>query len=222
MRAIAASITTACLAACDPLVDADYSGDALFRLQGVASSTRGEGVTTTGVKGAALWQATSSWGMTAFTRLPLSVEFPAFWIDVISLPRDEVLFELAPGEPAIAEAYLHIVKPDTGSAPRADDFLATEYGHALVYVSAELPPSGMTAGYLSGNLAPGFHVMTRTSLTELTVPQQLLVERCVALAVDTPPDRARASCTVQHLYRLEPAPDDLTTILRFHVEPPST
>jgi hypothetical protein len=215
------ALAIACLVACDPLVDTSYSGEPLVRLQGVVSSTQGAEITPTGAKGAALWQTASLWGLTDFTRLPLSLEFPVFWFDVMAQPRDEALFQVDLGEPAIAEGYLHIVKPTTGTTARGDDFLATEYEHALIYVTAELPPGGATAQYLGGDLAPGFHVVARTSVATLTAPQQVLVERCVALATTVPPDLARASCTAQRLYRLDPAFDDLTTLLRFRVELPS-
>jgi hypothetical protein len=208
------------LPACDPLVDTSYSGEPLVRLQGVVSSTQGADLAPTGAKGAALWQAASLWGLTDFTRLPLSLEFPVFWFDVMASPHDDALFQVDPAEPAIAEGYLHIVKPTTGEMARADDFLATEYEHTLIYVSGELPPGGATAMYLGDALAPGFHIATRTAVVALTPLQQAMVERCVAHAPGVPPEQARASCTAQRLYRLDPSPDDLMTLLRFRVELP--
>jgi hypothetical protein len=206
--------------ACGALVDSDYAGEPLLRLQGVASGARLSSVTTTGVKGAVLWQGLDVAGPVGFTRLPLAFEFPAFWIDVLTLPGDAAALRLGPGEPMIAEAYLHIVKPGTSPTPRSDDFLATDYAHVLVYVEAACPPDGMTAQYLGAPLEPGFHVMVRTAVAELTAPQHVLVEQCVELATAMPPARARASCTEQHRYQLAPAPDDLDTILQFHVEVP--
>jgi hypothetical protein len=204
-----------CLAACGSLVDTSYAGEPLLRLRGVVSSQGGNQPIGTDVRAALLWQGVQDTGVTGFTRLPLSIEFPTFSIDVLSVPRDEVLFQVATDEPAIGEAYLHIVRPGTGPRPSVRDFVATDYDHALVYVSAEVPPSGLTSLYLGAAVAPGFHVMFRTSTADLTAPQQLLVERCVALALDTPPARALASCTAQHAYRLEPSPTDLATILEF-------
>jgi hypothetical protein len=226
--AIAAACATVGATACDALVDPGYSGEPLIRLQGVVSSTRGD-VTPTGAKGAALWQAASLQGLTDFTRLPLRVDFPVFRIDVIAPPREEALFHVDPGEPAIAEAYLHIVKPDTASMARADDFLATDYEHALIYVTGELSQGGATALYLgmAGAVAPGFHVVTRSSVDvehgEMLRPsQQALAERCVALAPTGPPGRAHDSCFEQRRYRLDPTPDDLATLLQFRVELPGT
>jgi hypothetical protein len=219
MRVSLLSIVGLCLAACDPLVGTDYTGEPVLRLRGVMSSAQDDG-STIGAKGAALWQTTSFWGQTDFTPLPMTIEFPDFWLDLLSLPHDEVLFQLDPGEPAIAEAYLHIVKPDAGAMPHADDFMATDYDHALVYVSAQVP-AGVTAVYLGAALAPGFHLLTRTAVSDLTTPQQALVERCVALATGGPPDRIRASCVALHLYRLDPTPDDLATLLRFLMKVPS-
>jgi hypothetical protein len=206
-------------AGCDAMVDADYAGEPTVRLQGAAtSSSHADLVTSTGVKAAAVWQGIEYQDGGAFTRLPLRMEFPVFWIDVLSPPDDGVAFTLGPGEPPIAEAYLHIVKPDTGAQALAGDFLASDFDHALLYVSATPAPGGLTAQYLGGAPAPGFHLMSRTATDALTLPQQGLVERCVASA---PPGvlavSARAGCTARRLYQLAPASHDLETILAFHV-----
>src|SRR5262245_53198083 len=151
---IASGCAVAC--ACDPMVDTDYAGEPLIRLQGAASTTSGD-PTTVGVKAAALWQGTSYVGPVGLSRLPLSIEFPVFWIDVLTIPGDELTFTLDSGEPPIAEGYLHIVKPTTAASPRADDFLATDFVHALVYLAGDVPANGPTAAYLGGALAGGFH-----------------------------------------------------------------
>lgn len=208
------------VAACDPLVNVDYAGEPLVRLQGVASILRKDAGTTQ-VDGAMLWQVPSAAGVKGFTRVPLRTEFPALWLDVVSLPRPEVSFQVASGEPVIAEAYLHVVRRAAGPVVRGDDFVATELGHALVYVGGELAPDGVTASYLGGALEPGFHIVRRSSTSELTAPQRQLVERCATESPGGPPDRIRASCTAQHLYRLSPTPDDVDTVLRFDLEPRS-
>lgn len=213
-------LAAAGLAGCDPLVDTTYPGEPLVRLQGVVSSTQGTDIAPTGAKGAVLWQAANLSELTGFTRLPLSLDFPVLTFEVMEPPADDAVFQVDPGEPVIGEGYLHIVKPTTGERARPEDFLATEYDHALIYVAADLPPGGPTAQYLGGALGAGFHVAVRTATATLTPPQQALVERCVQLATGMPPDRVRASCTAQRLYRLDPAPEDLTTLLRFRVELP--
>jgi hypothetical protein len=215
-----AIIAALACAACGTLVDAEYAGEPVVRLRGVASGPRLSRETTAGVKGAILWQSLGPSGLVDFTRLPLELEFPAFWIDILSLPHDDAALQLEPGAPTIAEAYLHIVRPDTGGLPRADDFLATDYEHVLVYVAGPCAPGTMTASYLGAPLDRGFHVMVRAPVDPLPAPQQVLVEQCVARAGDTPPDRARAACTALHHYQLAPAPDDLETVLQFHVESP--
>jgi hypothetical protein len=220
MQIIAVFLATACGAACGTLVDDDYAGEPLFRLQGIAASTQSD-VTRTGVKGAAFWQHPDP-AASALTRLPLVIEFPTFWIDVLSPPRDAVTFRIGPDEPAIGEAYLHIVNSDTGPAPGSDDFLATDYDHVLVYAAGAVAPGSPTADYLGAALAPGFHVLLRSSTDELSGSQQVLVERCVAAAPGDAADRARASCTALHSYRLAPAPGDLTALLRFHLVVKST
>jgi hypothetical protein len=206
---------SACVA-CGSLVGPAYAGDPLFRLQGLAASRQVSSIATAGAHGAAHWQGPDL-AVSAFMRLPLHVEFPTFWIDVMSPPGAAVLFQLGAGEPAIGEGYLHVVRSDVGAPSRPGDFLATDYEHALVYIGGEVSPGGLTATYLGAALAPGFHVVNRTPTTELTAPQQLLVEQCIA-ARGPPSERTRASCMVERLYRLEPAADDLDTVLRFHLE----
>ena len=218
MRRIA--IIAALGAGCGSLTDAEYAGEPILRLQGVASGPRLSRETTAGVQAAVLWQGPTAAGAVDFTRLPLHVEFPAFWIDVLALPHEAAMRQLESSAPAVAEAYLHIVKPGTQTLPRADDFLATDYQHVLVYVADLCSPGSMTASYLGAPLDAGFHVMVRTTVDQLTAPQLLLVEQCVARMSDTPPARARASCTELHRYQLTPAADDLETTLQFHVESP--
>ena len=214
---VMATVLACGAAACGSLVDGDYAGDPLLRLQGVATA-RMDSVTTAGAKAAALWQSALATGTVNYTPLPLDIEFPAFWVDILELPHGDAMLQLDPAEPSFAEAYLHIVGPGIGPLPRAEDFLATDYQHVLVHVAGALVPTSLTASYLGGALSPGFHVMVRTEVAELSPAQQVLVERCVALATGVPAVRARATCTVQHLYRLAPAPDDLATIWSFRLE----
>jgi hypothetical protein len=208
--------TVSCLGACGSLVGADYGGEPLFRLQGLAATRRSDPVSSTGVEAAALWQGTSA-RAAVLAPMPLDIAFPTFWIDVVAAPSDEVVFQLAPEEPPIAEAYLHIVKPDRLAHP--GELLASDYEHALVYVGAAVPPDGVTTSYLGGPLEPGFHVMVRQAVSELTAAQQILVDRCVAEATDAPPAIARANCTAERLYRLDRSPADLQTLLHFSLSP---
>lgn len=214
MQRIVLALISACIA-CGSLVGTDYAGEPLLRLQGIASTAPGTSLAIAGVKGATYWQAPDP--MTgAFTRLPMHIEFPTFWIDVMASPRPQALFRLDASGPLIGEASLHIVKPDTGSVPSTGDILATDYQHVLVYVSDELPPDGLTAMYLGAALAPGFHVMSWSSTVELTAPQQVLAEQCIA-AAPAPAEHVRIACRLRRLYRLTPTPDDLETVLRFHL-----
>src|SRR5678815_5691382 len=130
--------TVSCLGACGSLVAADYAGEPLFRLQGLAATRRSDPVSSTGVEAATVWQGTSA-RAAVLTPMPLHIAFPTFWIDVVAIPSDEVVFQLAPEEPPIAEAYLHIVKPDR--LAHAGELLASDYEHALVYVGAAMPPA---------------------------------------------------------------------------------
>jgi hypothetical protein len=207
------------IAGCGSLVDGDYAGEPMLRLQGVAGARQTKD-TTAGAKAAALWQGPGAAGAVRFTRLPLENDFPAFWIDVLALPRDDATLWLGAGEPVFAEAYLHIIRGDVGPQPRRDDFLATDYEHVLVWISDAMPADGLTASYFGAALTPGFHVVTRRACTELTTAQQAMVARCVELSTDLPPDRALGTCTAQHLYQLAPAADDLDTLLTFRVEQP--
>ncbi|MCE9577233.1 MAG: hypothetical protein K8W52_29060 [Deltaproteobacteria bacterium] len=222
MRVLAAVISTiAVVPACDALVATDYAGEPLVRLQGAAVDTRsGDGVAAGGAMAALVWQGTE--GAIAFTRLPLRVDFPVLWLDVLAPPPPPALFAVGAGEPAIAEAYFHLVRPDTRAVPHAGDVLATDYTHALVYVSADLAPASTTAAYLGAPLSAGFHLVVRSTVDALTAPQQQLVERCVAQAPPGAAARARAGCAAQRLYRLDPTTRDLATVLTFLFESPTT
>jgi hypothetical protein len=205
------------LPACGSLVDGDYPGEPLVRLHGVP----GLGPTfdtTPGAKAAALWQSDRPEGTVEFTRLPLEIDFPAFWIAILAPPRDDAMLQIDPSEPAFAEGYLHIIKGDSGAQATPEAFLATDYEHVLLYLTDATPPGGLTARYLGAALGPGFHVATRSEVTLLSAPQQALVDQCVAAAGSLSPARAAATCTAQHLYQLAPAPDDLDTLLEFRVE----
>ena len=56
------------------------------------------------------------------------------------------------------------------------------------------------------------------STDELTAPQQVLVDRCIAAALPDASERVRASCAALHRYQLAPTEGDLTTLLRFQPE----
>jgi len=224
MRVLAVVISTiAVVPACDAMVATDYAGEPLVRLQGAAVDTRSGGsVPTGGAMAALVWQGTSGEGGIAFTRLPLRVDFPVLWLDVLAPPPPSALFAVGAGEPPIAEAYFHLVRPDTRAVPHAGDFLATDYTHALVYVTADLAPASTTAAYLGAPLSAGFHLVVRSPVDALTAPQQQLVERCAALAPPAAAARAGAVCTAQRLYRLDPTTRDLATVLTFLFESPTT
>jgi len=208
-------------AGCDSLAAPDYAGVALVSLKGMASSSSGgDPVTKSGILAAALWQGTSYRGPIGFSRLALRLEFPEFWIDIVSLPAPNDQFALAKGEPTIAEGYLHIVASDSATAPQPGDIVATDYDHALVYVSAPLPPVSAASAYLGGVITAGFHVMTRTPVDSLTPAAQLMVQRCVESAPLLSRAEAEDTCTAQHLYRLDVADGDLGTTLDFTVEQP--
>ncbi len=205
--------------ACDALVPGDYAGSPVLRIQGLASPSVGDAtIIRDGVLAAAVWQDESADGAARFSRLALDLEFPLFTIEMLKLPGPDVEFSVADGEPAIAEAYLHIVEEDTGPQPALADFLATDFEHALVYVSASPSEGSLTSEYLGGRLAPGFHVMDRTPVDTLTPAQLSLVARCAAAATDLPPSQAEASCAARRLYRLGLARDDLRTVLDFRPE----
>src|SRR5262250_1693579 len=144
-------------AGCDALAAPDYAGVALVSLKGVASSSSSSGdpVTRSGILAAALWQGTSYRGPIGFSRLALRLEFPEFWIDVLSVPAANEQFALAKGEPTIAEGYLHILASASEAAPQPNDIVATDYQHALVYVSTPLPPVSAASAYLGGVTTAG-------------------------------------------------------------------
>lgn len=210
-------LTIACLstAACGSLAGPEYAGEPLISLRGVAASDSRE--SWRDVHAAAFWQAVDP-VQSQTTRLPIYNEFPTFWLDVIAQPPHAMLFHVDTGEPLIAEAYLHIIRADRDPDPVAGDIVATDYEHALIYVGGELVPGGPTARYLGGALSPGFHIAESVSTSAPTLAQAPLVERCAAIAGDTPAIRAR--CIAARSYQLQPAPSDLDTVLQFYVNAP--
>lgn len=198
------------LGGCGSLAAEDYPGEPLVQLRGMAQGPPRSTEAAT-FDGAVRWQRLAQNAATLM-RVPLEPSFPTFWIDVVAWPPDDVFVQLG-DEPAFAEGYLHIVRADLEDQAAYDDILATELSHALIYVREAIAADSMTARYLGGALAPGFHVASRRGTTALDPAQQLLVEQCVALAGDA--SNARAICTLQHLYQLAPAPLDLDTLLTF-------
>lgn len=203
-------VVIAALGACGSLADEDYAGEPILQLRGVPGSAP-LATDSERFDGAVHWQGLAL-NATALARAPLEPSFPTFRIDVVAWPPASALLRLG-DEPAFAEGYLHIVRADARAPITTGDVLATELTHVLVYVDGAVAPDSLTARYLGAALAPGFHIVTRSATTELDAPRQMLVEQCVAQAMDPP--RALDTCTLQHLYQLAPEPTDLETLLSF-------
>src|SRR5262249_9190707 len=89
---------------------------------------------------------------------PTRFRFPdAVTIRVLAPTPDGGFFAL-PGEVVrVAEGYLYVAAGDR-AVPRSWDFIGGVFDVVLVYVDGDVAPGSMTAAYLGGVLAPGFHL----------------------------------------------------------------
>jgi hypothetical protein len=192
------------LGACDAQVAADYPGEPLVRIRGVAIGFD-DGQTASAA--AVRWNPQRGADLTAGPRqaLPLRTRPPAgVTLEVVTAPVEQAYFGFA-GEPArIAEGTLFLTHGDA-LVGEAIDF-------ALVHLDGEAAPGSLAAAYLGGALAPGFHLLDVRATAELTPPQAYLAARCREAEGEE-----AAACRASRLYELIPTPDDLDTALPFFV-----
>lgn len=194
----------AVVAACDAQVAPvapDYSGEPLARLRGVAIGFD-DGETASGA--AVRWNPQRGADLTSgpLQALPLRARPPAgVLLEVVTAPDSAVTFGFT-GEPArLAEGTLFLTEGEA-LVGEAIDF-------ALVHVDGEVTPGSLTAAYLGGALAPGFHLVDVRATAELTPAQASLAAGCAARGADS------AACRAARLYELLPTPEDLDTSLPF-------
>lgn len=199
------------LAACDAQVAAEYPGDPLVRVRGTAIGFD-EGDTASAA--AVRWNPQRGAELTAGPRqaLPLRTHPPSsVTLELVAAPVEEAYFGFE-GEPArIAEGTLFLTHGDA-LVGEAIDFV-------LVHLDGEAAPGSLTAAYLGGALAPGFHLLDVRATAELSPAQAYLTARCQDAEAGEDAAAAWAACRAPRLYELLPTPDDLDTALPFFVHP---
>jgi hypothetical protein len=211
LRGALPSALLALLAGCDTLVDPSYPGEAMARLRGTIV---GFGVEQVGDSAAILWNRNVGPSVPSgpFGLAPLVPSFPSgLTIHVLAPPPEEAYFGVTGENAQIAEAYLYLVRPGTTEPIASLDLVGTAVDSVLVYVRGEVQPGSMTASYLGGVRAPGYHLLDWRATAELTDAQSHFSERCAA---EMP--GAAAACRAKRLYRLVDTPADLDTELVFY------
>ncbi|HEV7554216.1 MAG TPA: hypothetical protein VGO00_02110 [Kofleriaceae bacterium] len=184
------------LAACDAQVDGTYAGEPLVVLHGSAIGFSSGEVTD----GAAIrWNTQVGSDLTAGPTdpLPLATRPPSdLTIGIVADPSDDVRFGFDDGT-HIAEGTLFLTDGDE----RVGEAIAM----ALVYVTGEIAPGSLAAGYLGGMPAPGYHLCDVRATAELTDAQAYFAAKC----------GSDDACRQSRLYRLAVTSDDLATTLQF-------
>lgn len=206
--AVALAACAAC-AACDAQVAADYPGEPLARIRGTPIGFDDGDVASAA---AVRWNPQRGADLTTgpVQALPLRTHPPAsLLLEVVTLPPQDAYFGFE-GEPArVAEGTLSLTHGDQ-RVGEAIDF-------ALVHLDGDVEPGSITAAYLGGALAPGFHLLDVRATAELTPPQAYFAARCAADAAAEPGESAAAACRAMRRYELVPTPDDLDTSLPFFI-----
>jgi hypothetical protein len=190
-------------AACDAQVDARYAGEPLFQLHGTAA---GFGPGDFADAAAVRWNTQRGTDLSAgpVEALPLEGAPPSsLTVSVLAVPPDAVYFGFDGEASKIAEGALLLTR-DGAVAGEAIDYV-------LVFVDGEVVPDSLTAGYLGGVLAPGFHLRDLRATAELTPAQAVLAARC----------GGGDACRAPRLYRLVDAPADRDTEVVFFRQDPS-
>ncbi len=206
------------LSGCDAQVDPTYAGEASARIRGTAVGfDDGE----TAGSAAILWDCNDGPDVPSgpLESEPLHVSFPSgLAIDVLGNPPAGAFFGFPDEGAAIAEGYLFLVREGVERAPTEDDLVATAVNHVLVYVEGVVEPGSMTAAYLGGVRAPGYHLLWWLPTAEPSDPQALLASRCadaLVAAGSTTPEEAAARCRAPRLYQLTGTATDLGTVVPF-------
>lgn len=187
--------------ACDPLVDATYTGTPLFRMAGtLAEAMRPHEVDA---ELALLWQDPRTAGGPGVEQAALPFELDAlgsFTAEVPAKPPDLAWFAFDDGGPRLGEAYLHVVSHVPVTTAEFD--FGSDPTHALIYADRDVV-GGAASEYLGGDVTAGYHLRQFTITTELTAAQNELITRCVANTGD------RIACAARRGYRLDAVDDDV-------------
>jgi hypothetical protein len=185
------------LAACDAQVDGGYPGEALVRVHGTAVGFRSDEF----ADGAAVrWNTQVGADLRAgpIDALPLEASPPSGLSVVVLAPPPEEAYFAFTGEPArIAEGTLFL--------SNAGELVGQAIGFALIHVDGPMAPGSLSAGYVGGTPAPGFHLCDVRPTAELSDAQAYFAARCG----DDP------QCRYRRLYKLVTNSRDLGAELQF-------
>ena len=217
-----ASLFLVLVLGCDAQVDFVYPGEPLARLDGIGVGF-GEGEIGDAI--AVLWNANRGYQLPSgpIVLQPLRPNSPsALSVNLLTPPPEAAFFRLDDDTADIAEGYLFLVGPDAGDPVDADDFIGTALGSVIGYVRGEVEPGSLTAGFLGGAWAPGYHVLDWRATAELTGAQSHLAGRCADDMVEAGilgREAADTECRRTRLYRLVGTPADLETQIVFYRRP---
>jgi hypothetical protein len=200
MRAVLLAVATS---ACDPLVDAAYTGEPLFTLKGTLSEAMRPHDTDAQI--ALLWQDPRTAGGPGVDAAVIPFELDAlgsFTAEVPAQPPAAAWFAFDDGGPRLGEAYLHVVTHVPLATSEFD--LGSDLTHVLVYADRDVA-GGSASEYLGGDVVAGYHLRSFTVTTEPTAAQRELIARCVANTGDP------VACEARRAYRLDPV-DDATAL----------
>jgi hypothetical protein len=200
MRPIVCSLLLA-LAGCDAQVDSSYAGEPQLQITATAA-----GFTANELAGSAaiLWNRNIGVEVPfgPLIREPLRAKAPSgVIVDVMAPPPPEVFFGFTGETATIAEGYPFLVRAGAGEPLSSEALIGTTLDVVLVFVRGTVEPGSLTAAYLGGVRASGYHLLARQATAELSTAQRALVDQCVA---GLRPD-ALAACRWPRLYQLTDA-----------------
>lgn len=189
--------------ACDPLVDATYTGRPLFVLEGTLSEAMRPH--SADPRLALLWQDPRTAGGPGVdaAEIPFSLDaLGSFTAEVPAQPPDAAWFAFDDGGPRLGEAYLHVVTHVPVATTQYD--LGLDPAHVLIYADRDVV-GGAASDYLGGDVTAGYHLRGFTVTMAPGPAQRALIDRCVANTGDP------IACTARRAYRLD-AIDDATAL----------
>src|SRR5262249_48183973 len=135
--------------ACDAQVDPSYGGEPLVRLRGTAAGFDPGQIRS----GSIVWNRNAGIDVPSGPTVdePIFLDFPTtITFDVLGTPPEGAFFSVDGETASLAEGYLHL---DDGNGA----IVGTAVDVVLVHVRGTVAPGSLTAGYLGGVRAPGFH-----------------------------------------------------------------
>lgn len=208
---ICVALLAGAVGACDPQVDPSYAGEPLVRLRGTAAGFEVGQIQS----GAITWNRNVGIVVPSGPTVnePVFLEFPTtVTLDVLGAPPDGAFFSVEGETASIAEGYLHL-NDESGA------IVGTAVDVVLVHVRGTVAPGSLTADYLGGVRAPGFHLLAWRATFDLTEAQSYFVARCVddmVAAGKLDPATAESHCGAPRRYKLVDSADDLDTPILFY------